>query len=1025
MGSYDACGLCNGPGAIYDCGCEDIPDGDCDCDGNQPDALGICGETCTAYSEDFESYPDNYGWGSNGANSGGFDGTETNWSLSGDDNGDYWYVNTVSGNNLFEGKDLDGESVWTSKSISVSGMSDLAFSIDVSQYSYSVMESADYIRVYVIADGGSESLLFEQTNDLSSATTWSSSVSATSTVQFRVRAKSSSNDERWRFDNLELTANTTDVDSDGLCDVIDDCTDTSALNYADATATECLYEAFHEPFDDDSQFSKNVSFSHDGNADYWGIWDNDGSSDDFDGNSGEPSSIPTFGGIEGNILVGEDMNAAPVVANPGILTWSNIDISGFDADLTFEIDIAESGATSNERVELYAKLSSSGSYVLMVDPGDNIGSIGSTLTKHTGSGTFDGSSLDLQLIMVTPDGGDELAVDDIRILGTQSCAQVAVGSATSPTVDLDSGGSVSVTAAASGADIDVTTSGDCFTVSGYEVSKTGASSGFGSSVSFDCSETGAQDVWVRVTDGGSNSSAALQTTVTVQDVTVPTFSSASGATVDLDSDGAATITASATYVSGAADNCSGQGLTYLVSDAEGGTYAGTIDLDCNDLGSKTLWFKVQDASGNLSAASSASFTVQDVTAPSYSTSGSTFNLSVGSVSVAFSDVTSGLADACDASPTTEVSKNNADWSSSVSYDCTDAGTSPTLYVRATDASGNENASSVSITISDNTAPAITALTPTSVQLSTGAATVATSGLTFTASDDCTDSGSLTYTVSTSSGGTYSASVALDCDDIGTVTLYFKAEDASGNLSAAFSQDFTVTDATSLTAIGQDITVSLDANGSYSLLASEVNNGSVGNCNTSLSVSPNSFTCNELGANVVTLTISDGASSDNTNVTVTVEDNTKPNASQLPGGTFSKNLSSIGSGSIAPEDVYVGGNPIDRCTADENLTIQIKRVGGDWGSTVSVDCNDVGTPFSVDVGGRRRHRDRHDQRCGCPDHQFGDLRSDRGLVFWRQCHHQRIRLHHRIGQLHCLRSIDLRDFRDRGRFRFRDHVRGGL
>ena len=39
VGSLDACGICNGPGDIYECGCEDIPTGDCDCDGNQLDAL--------------------------------------------------------------------------------------------------------------------------------------------------------------------------------------------------------------------------------------------------------------------------------------------------------------------------------------------------------------------------------------------------------------------------------------------------------------------------------------------------------------------------------------------------------------------------------------------------------------------------------------------------------------------------------------------------------------------------------------------------------------------------------------------------------------------------------------------------------------------------------------------------------------------------------------------------------------------------------------------------------------------------
>ena len=48
IGALDACGICNGPGAIYDCGCSDIPAGDCDCDGNQLDALGECGGPCAA-----------------------------------------------------------------------------------------------------------------------------------------------------------------------------------------------------------------------------------------------------------------------------------------------------------------------------------------------------------------------------------------------------------------------------------------------------------------------------------------------------------------------------------------------------------------------------------------------------------------------------------------------------------------------------------------------------------------------------------------------------------------------------------------------------------------------------------------------------------------------------------------------------------------------------------------------------------------------------------------------------------------
>jgi hypothetical protein len=71
VGMVDACGICNGPGEIYDCGCwpvavgacdcegevldeccvcdgGGIAAGDCNCAGDQLDALGICGGNCTS-----------------------------------------------------------------------------------------------------------------------------------------------------------------------------------------------------------------------------------------------------------------------------------------------------------------------------------------------------------------------------------------------------------------------------------------------------------------------------------------------------------------------------------------------------------------------------------------------------------------------------------------------------------------------------------------------------------------------------------------------------------------------------------------------------------------------------------------------------------------------------------------------------------------------------------------------------------------------------------------------------------------
>jgi hypothetical protein len=50
-GLEDECGVCNGEGAIYECGCADIPEGDCDCNGNQLDAVGVCGGDCLEDSD--------------------------------------------------------------------------------------------------------------------------------------------------------------------------------------------------------------------------------------------------------------------------------------------------------------------------------------------------------------------------------------------------------------------------------------------------------------------------------------------------------------------------------------------------------------------------------------------------------------------------------------------------------------------------------------------------------------------------------------------------------------------------------------------------------------------------------------------------------------------------------------------------------------------------------------------------------------------------------------------------------------
>ena len=54
----DECGDCSGPGPVYECGCTDIPDGDCDCEGNILDECGICDGLGSVYECGCTDIPD-------------------------------------------------------------------------------------------------------------------------------------------------------------------------------------------------------------------------------------------------------------------------------------------------------------------------------------------------------------------------------------------------------------------------------------------------------------------------------------------------------------------------------------------------------------------------------------------------------------------------------------------------------------------------------------------------------------------------------------------------------------------------------------------------------------------------------------------------------------------------------------------------------------------------------------------------------------------------------------------------------
>ncbi len=128
-----------------------------------------------------------------------------------------------------------------------------------------------------------------------------------------------------------------------------------------------------------------------------------------------------------------------------------------------------------------------------------------------------------------------------------------------------------------------------------------------------------------------------------------------------------------------------------------------------------------------------------------------------------------------------------------------------------------------------------------------------------------------------------ASLALsktdfNCSDIATNpnTVTLTVTDNNGNISTA-TADVTVTDAINPTVVTQDITVQLDANGFVTITPSQINDVSTDNCAiATYALDSTDFTCDDLGENTVTLTVTDvNGNSDTATAVVTVADTIAP------------------------------------------------------------------------------------------------------------------------------------------------------
>ncbi len=221
----------------------------------------------------------------------------------------------------------------------------------------------------------------------------------------------------------------------------------------------------------------------------------------------------------------------------------------------------------------------------------------------------------------------------------------------------------------------------------------------------------------------------------------------------------------------------------------------------------------------------------------------------GTATIAPADVDAGSSDNCDVTLSLD----------RTSFACADLGAN-VVTLTATDPSGNTATETATVTVTDETAPVLGCQDITVPLDADGNATLSAADIVASLSDNCDTDPTLSIDVS-----------SFDCADVGANTVVVTATDDSGN-TATCTATVTVVDDLAPTAEAAPATVAIGEGGTVTITGADVDGGSDDNCSLdSLSVEPSTFTCEDLGENTVTLTVSDTAgnvASATTTVTVT-------------------------------------------------------------------------------------------------------------------------------------------------------------
>ncbi|WP_242118062.1 HYR domain-containing protein [Aestuariivivens sediminicola] len=271
-------------------------------------------------------------------------------------------------------------------------------------------------------------------------------------------------------------------------------------------------------------------------------------------------------------------------------------------------------------------------------------------------------------------------------------------------------------------------------------------------------------------DGCNNTSANFVQTITVEDNTAPSVTTAAGSLdATLECSNAAGISAALAQEPAATDNCTSPTLN-LVSDVT------TPDATCANAYVRVRTWNFSDGCNNTSANFVQTITVEDNTAPTASNPGSISVQCPSDVPLPDITVVTDEADNCTVNPVVAFVS-----------DVSDGNSNPEIITRTysvTDDCGNAINVTQTITIDDTVDPVISNC-PVDIDVSndSGNCSAVVTWIEPSATDNCTIAGSLTWSKSHLPGATF---------PVGTTTVTYTVTDEAGNASSC-SFDVTVND----------------------------------------------------------------------------------------------------------------------------------------------------------------------------------------------------------------------------------------